>query len=60
LLNAGEHQTVTGRDAVTLRVGDPAALKLSINGAPGRPLGEAGRPVTVRITPQNAREYLAR
>jgi len=60
LMNAGEHQTVTARDAVTLRVGDPAAFKLSINGAPGRSLGEAGRPVTVRITPQNAREYLAR
>jgi transcriptional regulator with XRE-family HTH domain len=60
LMNAGEHETVTARDGVTLRVGDPAAFHLSINGVPGRSLGEAGRPVTVHITPQNAREFLAR
>src|SRR6266850_8086468 len=58
LMNAGEHETVAARDSVTLRVGDPAAFQLSINGVPGRSLGDAGQPVTVRLTPQNAREYL--
>jgi cytoskeletal protein RodZ len=59
LMNAGEHETIGVRESVTLRVGDPAALQLSINGSPARPLGEAGRPVTIHLTPHNAREYLA-
>ena len=60
LMNAGDHETVTARDTLTLRVGDPAALTLSLNGAPGRSLGQAGQPVTVTITSQNYRDYLAR
>ena len=59
LMNAGDHETITARDNVILRVGDPASLQWSINGSPARTLGEAGRPVTVRLTPENAREYLA-
>jgi len=59
LMNAGEQQTIGARESVTLRVGDPATLQLSINGNAAKPLGEAAQPVTVRITPQNAREYLA-
>ncbi len=59
LMNAGDHETIAARDSVMLRVGDPATLKLSINGDRARQLGEATRPVTVRITSQNAREYLA-
>jgi cytoskeleton protein RodZ len=60
LMNAGDHETVSARVAVSLRVGDPAALTFSLNGAAGRSLGEAGRAVTVNITPQNYRDYLAR
>jgi cytoskeleton protein RodZ len=59
LMNAGDHETITARDSVLLRVGDPAALQLSINGAPARSLGDAAQPITVRLTPQNAHEYLA-
>jgi cytoskeletal protein RodZ len=59
LMNAGDQETIAARDNVVLRVGDPAALQWSINGAPARTLGEPGRPVTVRVTPQNAREYLS-
>ena len=59
-MNAGDRETVTARVAVSLRVGDPAALTFSVNGAAGRTLGDAGRPVTVTITPQNYRDYLAR
>ena len=60
LMNAGERQTIAAQSGVTLRVGDPAAFQLIVNGAAARPLGEASKPVTVRITPQNARDYLAR
>jgi cytoskeletal protein RodZ len=59
LMNAGDQETIAARDNVILRVGDPASLQWSINGAPARTLGEPGRPVTVRLTPQNAREYLS-
>ena len=60
LMNAGDHETVTARDTLTLRVGDPAALTVTVNGYAGRPLGQAGHPVTVKMTLQNYREYLAR
>lgn len=60
LLNPGEHEAIVAHEAVTLRVGDPAAFSFSVNGAPGRSLGEAGRAVTLRMTPQNYREYVAR
>jgi cytoskeleton protein RodZ len=60
LMNAGDRETITAHVAVSLRVGDPATLTFAVNGAAGRPLGEAGRPVTVSITPQNYRDYLAR
>jgi len=59
LMNPGDHETVTARETLTLRVGDPAALTFSVNGSPGRPLGQAGQPVTVKMTLQNYREYLA-
>ena len=36
------------------------ALTFSLNGAAGRSLGQAGQPVTVKITRQNYRDYLAR
>jgi len=58
LMNADEHKTIEARDGVTLRVGDPATLQLSINGEQAKRLGNAGRPVTIHITPQNVREYL--
>jgi cytoskeletal protein RodZ len=40
-------------DAV-IQVGDAGAFTFSINGRPGRPLGESGQVRTVRVTPDNA------
>jgi hypothetical protein len=59
LMNPGERTTITAREQLILRVGDPAALVFSLNGASGRSLGSAGQPVTLRITTQNYRDYLA-
>jgi cytoskeleton protein RodZ len=59
LLEAGTQEALEAKDQLVLRVGDPGALKLSINGAPARPLGGAGQPVTVQITRDNFREFLA-
>ena len=58
LMNAGEHEALTVREDLMLRVGDPAAFAFSIDGVPGVPLGQAGKPVWVRITPQNYRTFL--
>jgi cytoskeletal protein RodZ len=60
LMDAGDRVTVTAQHAVTMRAGDAAALAFSVNGSPGRPLGGAGRVVTVRITAENYRAFLAR
>lgn len=60
LLQAGDQQSFAVRRSATLRVGDPASLAFSINGMPGRPLGQAGVPVTVTISPQHYREFLSR
>jgi cytoskeleton protein RodZ len=59
LFKPGEQHTIDATNQLVLRVGDPGALKLSINGAAGRPLGAAGQPVTVQITRDNFRDFLA-
>jgi cytoskeleton protein RodZ len=60
IMQPGERQSLQVRDELVLRVGEPAALEYSINGAPGRTLGRSGEPVTVRITPANYREFLGK
>jgi cytoskeletal protein RodZ len=59
LLQAGESETIEAQDEFVLRVGDPSTLSVSVNGAPLRPLGQAGIPVTVQINRGNYRELLA-
>lgn len=59
LLQAGESETIEVKDEFVLRVGDPSTVNLTINGAPLRPLGQPGMPVTVQINQENYRELLA-
>ena len=59
LMRAGERVTVAPQSNLTLRVGDPGTFQLMVNGVAAKPLGLPTRPVTIRITPQNARDYLA-
>lgn len=58
LLDAGEAVTVGANDELVLRVGDPGMLTFTLNGMPGRPLGNSGEPVTVTITEDNVRSFL--
>jgi cytoskeleton protein RodZ len=58
LMDAGQQETITARDEVMLRVGDPGAFAFAINGVPGRPVGEAGVPVWVRLDRQNYKTFL--
>jgi transcriptional regulator with XRE-family HTH domain len=56
LMDAGDRQTIDARETIQLKVGDPGALRFTVNGQPGRPLGPPGQPVTIRITPDNLRD----
>lgn len=58
LLPVGAQETLQVHEEMLLRIGEPGALSLSINGEPGRPLGPAGQPITVRITRDNFRQFL--
>jgi hypothetical protein len=59
LMQPGERQTIESEREIVLRVGNPAALTYSINGAAGEPLGRPGVPVTVRFTNGGERATLA-
>jgi len=58
LLNAGDDAEIRADADLVLRVGDPSALRLTINGGAGRLLGRAGEPVTVHVTRENYRDLL--
>ena len=58
LFNSGETTIIEAKDDVVLRVGDPATLALTINGAAARSLGTAGVPVTVHLTQQNYNDFV--
>ncbi len=58
LLESGERVTATAQKELVLRVGDPSMFEYRVNGIMGRPLGEARRPVTIEITPDNYESYL--
>jgi transcriptional regulator with XRE-family HTH domain len=58
-MRAGERHTLEIADELVLTLGDPAAVVLSFNGAVARPLGRAGRAVTIRLNRSNFTEYLS-
>jgi cytoskeleton protein RodZ len=58
LLSPGENHTFDVATFVTLRVGDPGALRYTVDGREGRPLGRPGQPVTVRITRETLSDFL--
>jgi cytoskeleton protein RodZ len=58
LMQAGDRETLTVHDMLALRVGNPAALAISINGKPGRLPGRAGQPITVRMDAENFTKFL--
>ena len=58
LLRAGDHVEFEADAAIVLRVGDAGAITYTLNGEPGRPLGQQGAVVTERITSENYKEYL--
>jgi len=58
LLPEGDHRTLDVKREMVLTAGDAAAIVLTLNGAPARPLGKNGEVVTIRINPANFKDYL--
>jgi hypothetical protein len=55
----GERVSIVARQHVILYVGKTKGFVYTLNGAAGRPLGEAARPVQVRITEANYKRFQA-
>ncbi len=60
LLNAGDRRTVTAAKGLTLRVGDPATFKYTIDGRPGAAVGKPAEPVTLHIDRGNYQDFVPR
>ncbi len=59
LLQDGDRVSFDAQDSLLIRIGDPQMFTFTVNGRRGRSLGEAGQPITVRITPENHESFLA-
>jgi cytoskeletal protein RodZ len=57
-LRAGDRHLLAAGREIELKVGDPAALTMTLNGVAARPLGSPGQVVTRRFTPANFQQYL--
>jgi cytoskeleton protein RodZ len=58
MMQEGERQRIGRGNDVVLRVGDPAAFTYSINGVPGKPIGQPGTASSVHITAENYQEFI--
>ncbi len=58
MMQQGERQRIERGNDVVLRVGDPAAFTYSINGVPGKPIGQPGTASSVHITAENYQEFI--
>jgi cytoskeleton protein RodZ len=59
LLSDGDQRTLEVKREMVLTVGDAAAITLTLNGAPARPLGKSGEVITVRVNLANFKDYLS-
>lgn len=59
LLQPGDERTLDVRRELLLTAGDAAALSITLNGAPAKPLGRSGEVVTARFNLANFKDYLA-
>jgi cytoskeleton protein RodZ len=58
MMQEGERQKIERGNDVVLRVGDPAAFTYSINGVPGKPIGQPGTASSAHITAENYQEFI--
>jgi hypothetical protein len=58
VLNKGERLTLAAREELALRIGDAGNFRFTVNGIPGRRLGDPGDDLTVHLTPTNFRKFV--
>jgi cytoskeleton protein RodZ len=59
LLADGDQRTIDVKREMVLTAGDAAAISLTLNGEPARPLGKSGEVITVRVNLANFKDYLS-
>jgi cytoskeleton protein RodZ len=57
VMTAGQTETVAIASDATVEVGDAGAFAYSINGKPGKSLGDKGQVRTLKLTPATANQY---
>ena len=58
IMPAGEKQTVSVTREATVEIGDAGAFGYSLNGKPGKPLGQTGQVRTLKVSPATAAEFI--
>jgi len=58
VLRSGEHATYAVAREAVVEIGDAGAFAYSIDGRPGKSLGDKGRVRTLRLTPATVSQYL--
>lgn len=54
-LQAGDTRTFTSGEPITVKIGRPSAVELTLNGKPAGPLGSAEGPLTLEVTRESFR-----
>jgi cytoskeleton protein RodZ len=58
LMKAGDEETREFRDAAVILIGDAGTFAFSIDGRPGKPIGQPGEVRTVRLTRETIPQYV--
>jgi cytoskeletal protein RodZ len=58
LMKPGERESHTVEREAVLEIGNAGAFAYSVNGRPGRPVGDPGESKTLKLTPGTASEYV--
>ena len=58
MMKAGEHESHAVQREAVVEIGDAGAFAFSMNGQPGKILGDAGQVKTLKLTPATAAQYL--
>lgn len=58
MMQPGETEVHDVRDAAVIEIGDAGTFAFSIDGRPGRSLGDSGQVTTARITKETAAQYV--
>jgi hypothetical protein len=58
VMKPGERESHAVEREAILEIGDAGAFAYSVNGHPGRPVGDRGESKTLKLTPVTASEYV--